>query len=266
MPKTIAIAVGGLLVGGGTGLSVFLISQSNQALPTNQIIAAESTLFTPLALTHSVTIPEMVTPFELVQAIPSKSLLSSPDQKIFDRLMRRAIEQNWNQRSLGDNLQTIAEYFLGAPYAEHLLDQTSKETLSVSLREFDCVLLIETVLAMARGVVKQDYSDTIFTHHIQEQRYANGEIDGYCSRLHYFSQWIADNQRRGIVEDMTRSLGGIPLNKTLNFMSTNWKKYPKLVESEKEYQCIRQMESIIDSSQIYLVLTEFVSGFTSVKR
>lgn len=260
MPKTIAIAVGGLLVSGGTGLSVFLISQSNQALPANRIGAADSALFTPLALTHSVTVPETVTPFELVQAIPSESVLSSSDQKIFDRLMRQAIERNWSARSLGDSIQSIADYFLGAPYAEHLLDQTPRETLFVSLKEFDCVLFIETVLAMARGIAQQDYSDTTFTRHIQEQRYANGEMNGYCSRLHYFSQWIADNQRRGIVEDRTRLLGGIPLNKPLNFMSTNWKKYPKLVESEKEYQCIRQLESTIDASQIYYIPTHQIQS------
>lgn len=265
MPKTIAIAVFGLLVTGGAGLSVVLIAHPDRALPKTQqgIVASESSLSTRLALTNSIPSPPQTLPFDLAQgaASPSSpspsSLLSPADQQIFDRLIKKAMTQNWHQRSLGDGIQAIADQFVGMPYAAHLLDQTPTETLFVSLREFDCLLFVETVLAMAQGIVKQDYSATTMTHRLQEQRYVNGEINGYCSRLHYFSQWISENQRRGIVEDMTPSFGGIPLNKTLNFMSTNWKKYPKLVESEKEHQCIQHMEATIDASQVrYIPISE----------
>jgi hypothetical protein len=44
------------------------------------------------------------------------------------------------------------------------------------------------------------------------------------------------------VSDRTEALGGITLNKTLNFMSSHWQKYPRLKNSEANYQCILAME------------------------
>jgi hypothetical protein len=39
-------------------------------------------------------------------------------------------------------------------------------------------------------------------------RYRGGECTGdYLSRLHYLEDWLYDNNRRGLVEDLTRDLG-----------------------------------------------------------
>jgi hypothetical protein len=192
--------------------------------------------------------------------------LKSSDQKIFKQLTDRAIAENLQARSIGDIIQTIAEQFLGVPYTEGLLDRSQTEILFTSLQEFDCVLFVETVLAMARGIVAEDYSPYTFTRNLQQQRYENGEINGYCSRLHYFSYWIEDNQRRNIVTDITKNLGGTSLNKTLNFMSKNWKKYPKLVTSEKEYRCVQQMEARLNSTIVHYIPTNQIrSRYSELK-
>jgi hypothetical protein len=47
------------------------------------------------------------------------------------------------------------------------------------------------------------------------------------------------------VRDRTAELGGIPLHKTLNFMSSNWQKYPRLKNNEANRQCILVMEKQI---------------------
>jgi len=60
-----------------------------------------------------------------------------------------------------------------------------EEVLVVNFHQFDCVLFVETVLAIARGVALQDYSYSTFLDHLRQHRYWNGQIDGYCSRLHY---------------------------------------------------------------------------------
>ena len=163
--------------------------------------------------------------------------------------------QQWMQ-SLGDRkittlpidevLQTVSTKFLGATYREGLLDQGETEKLFVSLTEFDCVLFVETVLAFSRNLRSPSPSYDNFVENIQEVRYADGNLDGYCSRLHYFSEWIRNNQERNIVRDLTSDLGGIRLNKTLNFMSSNWRKYTRLKNSEANYQCILAMEQKIE--------------------
>jgi Protein of unknown function (DUF1460) len=175
-----------------------------------------------------------------------------PDRD-FQRLMQWAMQQNLAQRSLPEILQAVAGKFVGTAYTENLLDRTGQETLVVSLKEFDCVLFVETVLAMARGIANQTYDYATFTQHLEDQRYWHGKLEGYCSRLHYFSLWIQDNQTRNTVTDISATLGGIPWNQPLNFMSRHWQKYPKLQNSSANRQCIREMEATIDPTTIHYI-------------
>ncbi|HEY9649984.1 MAG TPA: N-acetylmuramoyl-L-alanine amidase-like domain-containing protein, partial [Coleofasciculaceae cyanobacterium] len=140
------------------------------------------------------------------------------------------------------------------PYKAGLLDQFPQETLVATLNQFDCVLFIETVLAITRGIATQDYSYSTFVNHIQDQRYRNGQMDGYCSRLHYFSEWISDNQKRGTVKNMGQELGGAPLKKTLNFMSTHRHNYPRLSDNAA-YQCIVEQEAQLNTVKIDYIPT-----------
>ena len=57
----------------------------------------------------------------------------------------------------------------------------------------------ETVLATARGVAVSDTSYSGFARRLAEQRSRNGTMRGYCSRLHYFTEWPADNEDRGLL-------------------------------------------------------------------
>ena len=66
---------------------------------------------------------------------------------------------------------------------------------------------METVLAFSRNLRSSSPSYENFVEKIQEVRYADGKLDGYCSRLHYFSEWIRDNQKRNIVRDLTSECG-----------------------------------------------------------
>ena len=76
----------------------------------------------------------------------------------FQHLIKYAVRQNLHRQSMGEIMQAIAVAFLGTPYKAGLLDQSSQETLVVTLNKFDCTLFVETVLAIARGVAVQDLS------------------------------------------------------------------------------------------------------------
>lgn len=169
----------------------------------------------------------------------------------FEQLMQYANEQKLSDRPMGEIIQAISQQFLGAQYKANLLDQAKEETLFISFDKFDCVLFVETVLAIARGVAIQDYSYETFTNYLIEQRYRNGQLNGYCSRLHYFSEWINDNQKRTTVNNITQVIGGgVLLNKKLNFISNNRRNYPQLVSNEPNYQCIVEMEKNLDGLSI----------------
>ncbi|MEW6499507.1 MAG: N-acetylmuramoyl-L-alanine amidase-like domain-containing protein, partial [Cyanobacteriota bacterium] len=148
-------------------------------------------------------------------------------------------------------------------YKGNLLDQSPEETLVVTLNQFDCVLFVETVLAIARGVAVQDYSYSTFVNHLRDQRYWDGQIDGYCSRLHYFSQWIYDNQKRGTVENLGLKLGGVALNKKLNFMSTHRQSYPPMAKDNANYQCMVEREAELDGITVDYIPTNKIRNLYS---
>lgn len=161
----------------------------------------------------------------------------------FTQVVEYAKNQRLSDRTLSEIIPAIAEQFLGIKYKANLLARSNKEKLVVSFEQLDCVLFVETVLAIARGVAVEDYSYQTFVKNLQNQRYRNGGLPGYCSRLHYFSDWIMDNQNRGIVENISLNLGGVSQNKSLNFMSKNRHRYPLMVNNDANYQCIVDRES-----------------------
>lgn len=183
------------------------------------------------------------------QAIPP----TSADLATFDQIVERAEADRLSQHPFGDIVQAIAAEFLGTPYRAGLLDSFERETLLTSLQAFDCVLFVETVLAIARNAALEDTSFESFAGHIQNQRYRDGDIDGYCSRLHYFSDWIADNQQRGNLRDIAADLGGMPLQTSLTFMSRHAEYYPQLANHAENVRCIAEREAeLTDLSLAYI--------------
>jgi len=164
------------------------------------------------------------------------------DGRRFQQLIQYAKTHNLSSASMSEITQIVAEQFLGAEYKAGLLDRTSQETLVISLHNFDCLLFVETVLAIARNIAMQDFRYQTFTDGVTDLRYRNGLLNGYCSRLHYFSDWIDDNQKRSNVDNIIASLGGKSIKKTLNFMGTHRNSYPLMINNEANYNCILERE------------------------
>lgn len=152
------------------------------------------------------------------------------DKAIFARTIRWALDAGLNTQPVGAAMAALGEHFLGTPYVAHTLEEPGEEHLVVNLRGFDCLTLVETCLACARCLSSGRTSFEEFRGELTHIRYAGGVIDGYGSRLHYFSDWVGDNVRKGVVKDMTAALGGEEYQKTINFMSTHREKYRQLVD------------------------------------
>ncbi|VEP15111.1 conserved hypothetical protein [Hyella patelloides LEGE 07179] len=184
-------------------------------------------------------------------------LPDTKDEKIFQSLINKAIETNLKQTGFGEIIQTVATDFLGSQYQAGLLDRSPQETLVISLQKFDCVLFVESVIAIARSIASQDYNYDNFTKNVVEQRYSQGKMIDYCSRLHYFSHWIADNQKRNLVTNITADLGGTTIQKKLDFMTTNRNSYAQL-KNEHNYQCITNVEKSLEQLNFNYIPTQNV--------
>lgn len=116
----------------------------------------------------------------------------------------------------------FAKRMLGVPYVAGTLDGNDKEQLIARVDALDCTTFVETVLALAivdkRG--ERDFGN--FKQALTEIRYRDGILDGYASRLHYFSDWIRNNEQMGFVKEYTSTsvhCRKMPL--WLDFMTTH---------------------------------------------
>ena len=164
----------------------------------------------------------------------------SRDQRIFEELIRFLEKKKPLAKSPDQLILEIGKFFLGAPYVVGTLETENTEHLVVNLREYDCVTFLETAIALVWLIKSGEKSFKAFRNLLRKIRYRQGRLQGYSSRLHYFSDWIYDNQNKGIIRDVTAEIGGGPLRKALNFMTTNLDLYPPL----KNVVNLRRMKSV----------------------
>jgi hypothetical protein len=163
---------------------------------------------------------------------------------------------------LGRAIARVGELAQGTPYRGNTLEEylaaggsPSAEPATCYLTVFDCVTLVESAQAVARTAARPGAGWDDFEHEIERMRYRGGVRAGYTSRLHYFSEWIADNARRGLVRDLGPELGADEDRRPLRFMSTHRGAYAAL-RDDAAYEAIVQMERRLDSSPRHLVPTE----------
>lgn len=121
----------------------------------------------------------------------------------------------------------VAESFIGTPYGGGVLE-VAGEPLTVRLDLLDCTTFVEYVAAAVTSGVMPDADDPEFRAAVEKIRYRGGERNGYMSRLHYASEWIADNEKKGILRDVSEDYSGAMGVKRICFMSEHAGSYPGL--------------------------------------
>ncbi|MEX1182717.1 MAG: N-acetylmuramoyl-L-alanine amidase-like domain-containing protein [Gemmatimonadota bacterium] len=147
------------------------------------------------------------------------------DSVIFAERMAWAQEQRLDTLPMGETVAALGRTFVGAPYTPATLELEGPERLIVNLRELDCVTFVENMLALARVLHAGTPDFDSFKHELVRIRYRDGVLTGYPSRLHYFSEWIANNEEKGIVDDVTAELGGVPDTGDISFMTRHVEAY-----------------------------------------
>ncbi|MGB5217095.1 MAG: N-acetylmuramoyl-L-alanine amidase-like domain-containing protein [Smithella sp.] len=169
--------------------------------------------------------------------------------------------------SYGNLVAAIARLFIHKPYKTGMLEQPGKERLMVDLSAFDCTTFVETVLALARCADSGKISSHAFRKQLKSIRYRQGKINGYASRLHYFSDWLRDNEKMNFVADISKNLGGKPHRKKINFMTAHQALYPALNNKAQwdrmltiEKNLSRRVLHIVDQDTVNTQATKIKNG------
>lgn len=158
----------------------------------------------------------------------------------------------------GKTLVAIGKTFLGTPYVAKTLEVGETETLVVNLQGLDCTTYVENVLAFALMLRAGTSNFDAFTSNLEEIRYKDGQLDGYASRLHYFSEWIANNEKKGLLKDITNDIGGSEITKKIDFMSTHRDLYPFL-KSDANYDKIKASENYLNDQPICILAQDEIA-------
>ena len=144
----------------------------------------------------------------------------------------------------------FARQFLNIPYVAHTLEVNPAEQLVVNTRQLDCTTLVETVtaLTLCAHQGKRSWNDYLST--LRTLRYRKGKLDGYPSRLHYFSDWIADKTAMSIVKEIQspNSPFSAVQHINVNYMSTHPDAYQALKAHPEWVSVIRQQEETLSGT------------------
>jgi hypothetical protein len=186
------------------------------------------------------------------ETVPADVNDTPQDSVIFAQTMAWVAQSGLDTLDVARLMAAIGRRFVGEPYTPYTLEAEGAERLVVNLREFDCVTFIEQSLAMARTVKSGTVTYAEFRDQLRGIRYRDGALAGYPSRLHYFSEWIANNDDKGIVRDVTRDLGGVEDAEPITFMTAHRDAYRQLADSAN-YEAIRAVEARLGDVQRFYI-------------
>ena len=204
--------------------------------------------FIPLILTCS-------TALAFESRLPFKTIFKGEPQ--FRRLVSLAKENDWKSLPIGQRTAAVGQALLGTRYKSYTLEIDNRiESPSVNFAGLDCWTFFETSLAFARMLNESEetWTPENFLHYIELDRYRGGVCTGeYLSRLHYLEDWLYDNDKRGLVEDLTAKLGGQSVPHAAHEMTVAWRHYRYLASNKSLLGPLARMEADVSRRPLYQI-------------
>lgn len=193
-------------------------------------------------------------------SVSAQVTYSRQDSVTISRLLQRADRQT--------TTLWLARYFLDVPYVPFTLEVNDEEQLVVNTRQLDCTTLVETVVALKLCIQqgKRGWGD--YLHALRSLRYRGGKLEGYPSRLHYFSDWIRDKQQMGLVDDIQGPNPPFTAVQKLsvNWMSTHAQSYKALKAHPELMAQIRQTEQALTGLTARYIPKRLLSNSTLLRQ
>jgi len=205
----------------------------------------------------SVLIPLLLTFFlsgiGLISPDAQDIIANANDRKVCANLIEAAQKSDFpDEGNAGDRMITVAKQLLGTRYVASTLEKGLDEPLTITASGLDCTTLVELTMAVALTSYQSEPTFDDLAQNLEYLRYRNGKRDGYISRLHYFYEWIVNNEKKGLVENITKNLGGVKKELNLSFMSSNPKYYP-FEEGSEQQQSLAEIEKQLNEKDFWII-------------
>lgn len=150
-----------------------------------------------------------------------------PEDSVF---VKSLLDESKRQPRTTDFQLFFARKFINRPYVASTLEIFKDERLVVNTRQLDCTTLVENVTALTLCAYRRLYTFRDYMNTLVSLRYRGGKMTDYTDRLHYFSDWIDDKVKMGLVKEIQQPNPPFTAVQKLNinYMSTHPKSYSAL--------------------------------------
>ncbi len=167
----------------------------------------------------------------------------------------------WRQvESVPSLISFYADRQLGIDYVGGLLDEPDEEKLVVTLNGSDCVIYVEMTQALTITTLQQQTSYNAFRQNLKLLRYRQGEVDGYTSRLHYFSDWLLTNQEKGLLEILFQD-EELPRVDAPDIMTEKRDQYRHIADDDRVYEKLRRIEEQLAARELRYIPEERIPEY-----
>lgn len=197
--------------------------------------------------------------FSLNISVP---VFSQQDSVFIEKLLHKSLTMDFSTNE--EKLLFFAGAFQGIPYGGGTLDNSIEEELVVRTDSLDCTTFVETVLALFIASKDNPAGFGDFCNSLSYVRYRDGKIDGYASRLHYFSDWVSDNKKKGILYEVTGSMNFHTRRLSLDYMTSHKDAYRLLRNNPENIGKMQKIEEAWLEYDMQYVPKEYLDGDRTV--
>ncbi|MCM1312761.1 MAG: DUF1460 domain-containing protein [Bacteroides sp.] len=184
---------------------------------------------------------------------------AASDSLMVEKLLR---EGSTKRSPLESRMVYYGKKFIGVPYVAHTLEVGDEEELVVNLRQMDCTTFVEYVVALSICDMKEERKFEDFCRHLTTIRYRDGLIEGYVSRLHYFTLWGEDNVKKNVVQEIVSDSVPFTAVQTvqINYMSSHPSLYKRLKNDASLVPIIKKYEDVTNGKQFRYIPKSLLNG------
>ena len=184
----------------------------------------------------------------------------------FDRRVELAARDNWAALPIGERTVKVGLALAGTPYLGYTLEVDDRiESPSADFYGMDCWTFFEISLGFARMLHAKapPYEPADLLALIELDRYRHGVCTGeYLSRLHFLEDLFYDNEKRGLLTNITRQLPGAERmsHRDIREMTVMWRHYRYLRNDPGLLPGMAEIQARVSNLPVYHIPKRYVPG------